>query len=131
MAMEPEILILDEPTTGQDHRESTQIMELVVSLNKKGHTIIFITHDMQLVANYAKRVIIMGKGKILADGTPKEVLTGTDLLAQTFLKPPQITTLAQSMPNHVIPQDVVSIEELLEFFSVKKDFKQESLVNAG
>lgn len=131
MAMEPEILILDEPTTGQDHRESTQIMELVVSLNKKGHTVIFITHDMELVATYAKRVIVMGKGKILADGTPKEVLTCSNLLAETFLKPPQITMLAQSMSPHGLPEDVVIIEELLEFFRLKRDSKQESLVNAG
>jgi energy-coupling factor transport system ATP-binding protein len=131
MAMEPEILILDEPTTGQDHRESTQIMELVVSLNKKGHTVIFITHDMQLVANYAKRVVVMGKGKILADGTPREILTRPELLAATFLKPLQITLLAQSISDHDLPADIVSIEELLNFFRVKTDPKPESLVNAG
>lgn len=127
LAMEPEILILDEPTTGQDYREATQIMEMVAVLNKKGHTVIFITHDMQLVARYARRVILMGKGKILADGGPKEVLSQSGLLRETLLKPPQITLLAQALAEHGLPADVVSVEELLE--AVKRLTKK-PLVNA-
>ena len=131
IAMEPKILILDEPTTGQDHRESKQIMELVVSLNKKGHTIIFITHDMQLVANYARRVVLMGKGRILADDTPRAVLTNAGLLAKTFLKPPQITMLAQSLAHHNLPIDIVNVEELLEALRLRRDDIRASLGNAG
>lgn len=131
LAMEPEILVLDEPTTGQDYRESTQIMDLVASLNEKGHTIIFITHDMQLVAAYAKRVILMGKGKILADGAPKAVLTQTDLLAGTYLKPPQITLLAQSMASYGLPGDVISIDELLAVFRARKATAQSEFIKVG
>ena len=119
LAMEPALLVLDEPTTGQDHREATQIMELVKTLNDKGHTVIFITHDMQLVAAYAKRVVLMGKGRILADGPPKEVLANTGLLAETFLKPPQITLLAQSFAAYNLPGNAVSVEELLEVFPIR------------
>ena len=87
LAMEPEILILDEPTTGQDYRGSKQIMDLIAALNQKGHTIIFITHDLQLVADYAQRVILMGKGEIIFDGPPKEALIQRELLAKTVLNP--------------------------------------------
>lgn len=119
LAMEPEILILDEPTTGQDYHEAIQIMDLVAALNHRGHTIIFITHDMQLVALYAKRVILMGKGEILTDGTPHEVLSQDALLASTYLKPPQITLLAKSLGNYDIPGDIISVDELLEVFRLK------------
>ncbi|HEX3046557.1 MAG TPA: ATP-binding cassette domain-containing protein [Bacillota bacterium] len=131
LAMEPEFLILDEPTTGQDAREAAEIMELVVGLNQKGHTIIFITHDMQLVAKYAKRVILMKQGRILADGTPREVLTKTTLLAESFLKPPQITLLAQAFSNYGFPEDIISVEELLEAFQLRNMSNQELLIDAG
>jgi energy-coupling factor transport system ATP-binding protein len=131
LAMEPEILILDEPTTGQDYRESNQIMELVADLNKKGHTIIFITHDMQLVADYAKRVILMGKGEIMFDGPPKEVLYQTELLAKTNLKPQQITEFSQLLTKHGIPEDIIKVDELAAFFSEKTAASSRTLVNVG
>jgi len=121
LAMEPEVLVLDEPTTGQDFREAMQIMELVASLNQKGHTIVFISHDMQLVAAYARRVIVMGKGKILADGPKKEILSRTGLLAETYLNPPQITELAQSMAHHGIPGDILNVEEMLNFLKSRNN----------
>jgi len=114
LAMQSQILILDEPTTGQDAQEAAEIMELIVELNKHGHTIIFITHDLQLVAKYAKRVVLMGKGKILADGPPKEVLPQTDLLRKTNLVAPQITRLAQELADERLPKDIISVEEFAD-----------------
>lgn len=131
LAMEPEILILDEPTTGQDYRESKQIMDLVAKLNKKGHTIIFITHDMQLVADYAKRVILMGKGEIMFDGTPKEVLTQTKLLAKTNLKPQQITEFSHLLADYGIPEDIINVDELVAVFREKAATSFRTLVNVG
>lgn len=128
LAMEPEILVLDEPTTGQDYLESLQIMNLIDSLNKKGHTIIFITHDMQLVADYAKRVILMGKGEVMFDGIPKDVLNQTELLAKTNLKPQQITELSQSLTGYGIPEDIISVAELVDAFR-ERTASYESLVN--
>lgn len=113
LAMEPQIIILDEPTTGQDYQETTRIMEVIVELNQKGHTIIMITHDMQLVAKYAQRVVLMGKGRILADGTPKEVFSLTALLQETHLQAPQITRLARELKDHRLPGDIISVEEFL------------------
>lgn len=131
LAMEPEILILDEPTTGQDYLESKQIMNLITDLNEKGHTIIFITHDMQLVADYAKRVILMGKGEVLFDGTPKEVLNQTELLSKTNLKPQQITEFSQSLTNYRIPEDIISVDELVDVFRERNSVSCKNLVNFG
>lgn len=131
LAMEPEILILDEPTTGQDYRGAKQIMDLVAKLNKKGHTIIFITHDMQLVADYAKRVILMGNGEIMLDGTPKEVLNQTKLLAKTNLKPQQITELSHLLIDYGIPEDIIHVDELVAVFREKAASSLRALVNVG
>jgi energy-coupling factor transport system ATP-binding protein len=116
LAMEPQIIILDEPTTGQDYQETTRIMEVIVELNQEGHTIILITHDMQLVAKYAQRAVLMGKGRILADGTPKEVFSWTALLQEAHLKVPQITRLARELKDPRLPGDIISVEEFLTLF---------------
>lgn len=131
LAMEPEIIILDEPTTGQDYSETKQIMDLIADLNKKGHTVIFITHDMQLVAAYAKRVILMGNGEIMFDGAPKEVLNRTELLARTNLKPLQITEFAQSLRKYGIPDNIIQVDELVEIFREKNALSRRALVNCG
>lgn len=131
LAMEPEILILDEPTTGQDYRESKQIMDLVAKLNKKGHTIIFITHDMQLVADYAKRVILMGKGEIIFDGTPKEVLNQSKMLAKTNLKPQQITEFSHLLIDYGIPEDIINVDELVAVFREKAVRSFQASANVG
>lgn len=131
LAMEPEILILDEPTTGQDYRGSKQIMDLIADLNKKGHTIIFITHDLQLVADYAQRVILMGKGEIMFDGSPKEALIKRELLAKTNLKPQQITEFSQLLTNYGIPEAIINVDELVTVFRQRTDAPFRALDNVG
>ena len=114
LAMQTEVIVLDEPTTGQDHRESMQIMEMVKKLNKNGHTIVFITHDMSLVARYAQRAIVLCRGEILADSDVRTVFTHAERLKETHLSPPQVTALAQSLSRHAIPPDVLSVKEMYE-----------------
>lgn len=97
LAMRSPVVVLDEPTTGQDYQERQQIMELVKQLNKAGHTIVFITHDMSLVANYASRVIVLCQGRIMLDGETKEVFQHPEKLAESLLVPPQINLLANQL----------------------------------
>ncbi|WP_455279762.1 energy-coupling factor ABC transporter ATP-binding protein [[Eubacterium] cellulosolvens] len=97
LAMEPEILVIDEPTTGQDRREARAIMDLTYDLNKEGVTAVVITHAMSLVAEYTKRTVALCEGQILIDGTTREVFRETDLLSHTFVEPPQITMLGNSL----------------------------------
>ncbi len=81
LAMDPDILVLDEPTAGLDPRGQFEIMEMFYKLNKEyGKTIVLVTHDMDLVAKYADEVIVMNKGVLTIKGTPKNVFKQVDLL---------------------------------------------------
>ncbi|NLI13047.1 MAG: energy-coupling factor transporter ATPase [Peptococcaceae bacterium] len=114
LAMHTEVIVLDEPTTGQDYRESVQIMEMVKNLHEKGHSIVFITHDMSLVARYAARTVVLCEGEILADAPVRAVFARPELLARSYLKPPQITLLAQELGKRAIPPDVISVREMYD-----------------
>ena len=113
LSMRPEILIVDEPTTGQDYRDGIEMLNLVERLHQSGHTVLIITHDMFLVARYARRVLVLREGEILLDGTAREVFGQSDLLRTTFLAPPPITSLAQALPEF-FPGTVLSVEEMVE-----------------
>lgn len=114
LAMQPEIIILDEPTTGQDYEGCRQIMEIVERLHAAGKTILIVTHQMSLVAEYASRTIVLCRGEILLDGPTREVFAQTEILEQTFIRPPQITQLAQRLAARGIPVKgtELSVEEL-------------------
>lgn len=93
LAMHPQILILDEPTTGLDHPDQIRMMDLLTRLNRRGHTVIMITHSMTLTAQFADRVIVMENGSILTDGPVRDVFGRIDILIKTGLKPPPVTRL--------------------------------------
>lgn len=115
LSMRPEVMVLDEPTTGQDYQEGIEIMEMVKSLHQQGHTIIFVTHDMELVARYANRVIVFSRGKILIDGACRNVFYQPELLKETNLFPPQIARLVQKFGSQQIRFDqAVTVGEMLE-----------------
>lgn len=120
LALNPEIIVLDEPTTGQDYKGRIEICDLALELNKRGKTIIMVTHDMDLVARYAERMIVMSDGKIIFDGTVREGFTKLELLKMAGLMPPKITLFAQLLRRYGIPPDVLSVDELLSHF-VKGD----------
>ncbi len=103
LSMQPEVMVLDEPTTGQDYQEGIEIMEMVKGLHQRGHTIVFVTHDMELVAGYAQRVIVLSQGRILLDDICKNVFYQPELLMQTNLFPSQIARLVQKFGNQSNP----------------------------
>ncbi|UFJ39525.1 energy-coupling factor ABC transporter ATP-binding protein [Brevibacillus humidisoli] len=88
LAMQPQSIILDEPTTGLDYRGVSDMMALIKQLHQQGHTILVITHDMQLVAEYAERVLVMHQGQILCDDKPEFVFAQPELLSQAQVEPP-------------------------------------------
>ena len=102
LSMQPEVMVLDEPTTGQDYQEGIEIMEMVKGLHQQGHTILFVTHDMELVARYAQRVIVLSQGRVLVDDTCAKVFYQPQLLLETNLFPPQIARLAQRFGEHQV-----------------------------
>ncbi|WP_294418423.1 ABC transporter ATP-binding protein [uncultured Senegalimassilia sp.] len=94
IVMEPPVVVLDEPTTGLDFRECAKVMDIIAELNARGTTVIMVCHDMEVVADYAKRVIAMTAGQVVADGETFSVLRDRDVLARTHLLPPQVVDIA-------------------------------------
>ncbi len=115
LAVEPEIIVIDEPTTGLDWRDSIALMEELRKLKEKGHTIIMITHNLRLAADYADKVILMQKGKLVCEGKTNTILNDLELLKKTSLKPLQISLLVHSMKKYGIPQDIITISELIDY----------------
>ena len=94
IALNPEILILDEPTTGLDYRECMEMMNRIRELNASGTTVIMVCHDMEVVLDFAKTVIVMNRGEILGQGATREVLSNKVLLSKARLLAPQIAQVA-------------------------------------
>ena len=97
LVLGPEVLVLDEPTAGQDQRNYTEIMDFLDELQQKGHTIVMITHDMQLMLDYSDRAVVVMDGQILADLTPAELLTQPEILRRANLKETSIFALANRL----------------------------------
>ena len=97
LTMQPSILVLDEPTTGQDFKRAKEIMDLAVRLHEEGQTIIVITHDMNLAAEYCDRMIIMAGGHIILDAPTREAFRSQEALRTSSLRPPQVTQLGQAL----------------------------------
>lgn len=94
IVMEPPVVVLDEPTTGLDFHECAKVMDVIAELNAHGTTVIMVCHDMEVVADYARRVIAMTAGQVVADGETFAVLRNRDVLARTHLLPPQVVDVA-------------------------------------
>ena len=95
LVLEPEMIILDEPTAGQDYRHYTEIMEFLLQLQKRGITVAMITHDMHLMLEYAERAVVFSRGRILADTDCAAVLTDAGIIAEANLKETSLYALAQ------------------------------------
>ena len=97
LSMRPEVLVIDEPTTGMDHRGRLAVMGLLDELSRRGHTIIIITHDMQIVTNRTRRTVVMHEGVIALDVPTTRLFEHENILARASLKPPQRIQLAQAL----------------------------------
>ena len=95
LALEPEIIILDEPTAGQDYRHYTEIMEFLLALNRRGITVLMVTHDMHLMLEYARRAIVLSDSRLIADAPCAGILTDGEIIRRASLKETSLYTLAQ------------------------------------
>lgn len=122
LAMEPRIVIFDEPTTGQDYQGARAILEVSRQLHEMGKTVIVVTHHLYLMPEYARRVIIMGKGTILLDAPIREAYHQVDLLAKTYLTPPQSVLLARDL-EHLSgqPAPLLTPEEIADCFQKSRE----------
>lgn len=116
IAVEPKVMILDEPTTGLDYKECMEIMSAVKELNKNGTTVIMVCHDMELVLDFARRMIVLANGKIEADGKTLEIMRRKEILQKTCLLSPQIIQIAleleEKFPGRFNFENVRTADEL-------------------
>lgn len=114
LALRTPVLVLDEPTTGQDFLSRRQIMALAVELHAEGRTVLMVTHDMALVAEYATRVIVMQDGAAVCDGSPNEVFKQDDVLKSTGLDLPPVAKIARGLRAYGFSDTPLTQSELVE-----------------
>lgn len=112
LVQRPKLILLDEPTAGQDYQHYTEIMEFLKTLNEKGYTIVMITHDMHLMLEYSERAIVLCDGEIIADDSPARILSNTDIIQKANLKETslyKLSLLCDSKPEEFI-QNFINYE---------------------
>lgn len=125
IALNPEILILDEPTTGLDYKECMMMMNRIKQLNENGTTVIMVCHDMEVVLDFAKTVVVMNRGQILEKGETRKILADTELLGKARLLQPQIAQVSTMLGN-----DFTGIFTIDEMISRLKSLKLKKGENA-
>lgn len=116
LAIEPDLLVLDEPTTGQDRGHIFKFLDKIRELKKLGKTVILITHDMELVAEYAERVVVMKQGRILLDGHTANVFSNTEELNEAGIIPPLLSRLGLDLRKQGINvPPLLTVSELKSF----------------
>lgn len=112
LAVKPDVLILDEPTTGLDYKEQRSMMDMVQRLNKQGSTIIFVTHHMWVVAEYAHYMVVIKDGRILLDGTTRAVFAQEETLKASYLRPPHFVQFSNQLGSTFLnPDEMISCME--------------------
>lgn len=114
LAIEPQILALDEPTIGQDARQKERLAKLIIGLNNKGKTVIVVTHDTEFVIEYFPRTIAMADGRIIADGSTSSVLSNSKVLEHCSLTPPEMTKAANALNSifDEVPSRLTQVPEV-------------------
>jgi len=113
IAMDCDVVIMDEPTAGQDYFGMQVLHNLIEGLNKEGKTVITITHDMEFVVNNFDRIVVMTNGKIIADGDKRDIFWDLEILKKAMLKQPNISDLAREIN---LNKNILSIEEFVESY---------------
>jgi energy-coupling factor transporter ATP-binding protein EcfA2 len=113
LTLQPDILIVDEPATGQDPHMAIEIFELIQQLNEGGKTILLITHKFDLAAKYARRAVVLNHGQVTYDGAFSGILPDQEFLHENSLDQPQITRLASGLGSYHIPPWVVTVDQMI------------------
>jgi energy-coupling factor transport system ATP-binding protein len=114
LAWDPQMLILDEPTIGQDHEQKEKLRQFIMQMQTQKKTVVTVTHDVEFVAECNPRVVLMKEGKIVADGVGKEILTDPALLEMSSIVLPQIAQIFTKLSPLGFPKDIIDIYEAKE-----------------
>jgi energy-coupling factor transport system ATP-binding protein len=114
LAWNPETLILDEPTIGQDYQQKEKLRQFIVQMQTQGKTVVIVTHDVEFVAECNPRVVLMKEGTIVADGEGRTILTTPEILSQSSIVLPQIAQIFMKLAPLGLPKDVIDVYEAKE-----------------
>lgn len=114
LAWDPKILILDEPTIGQDYQQKEKLRQFIMQMKTQGKTIVVVTHDVEFVAECTPRVVLMRDGHITADGEARTILTDLEVLTQASIVPPQVAQIFLSLHPKETPRNVIDIYQARE-----------------
>jgi len=120
LAWDPKIVILDEPTIGQDSRQKERLRQFITQLNRQAKTVIIVTHDIEFVAECQPRIVLMAQGKIVGEGEARKILTDPELVKEASVVLPEIAQIFLRLEEQGFPRDVLDVSEagriLLERF---------------
>jgi energy-coupling factor transport system ATP-binding protein len=111
LAWDPNALVLDEPTIGQDYEQKEKLRQFIIQLQAKKKTVVMVTHDVEFVAECNPRIILMRDGKIVADGIAKDILTNSALLEESSIVLPQIAQIFTKLSPLGLPADIIDLNE--------------------
>ena len=114
LAWDPQILILDEPTIGQDYQQKEKLRQFIIQMQTQRKTVVIVTHDVEFVAECNPRVVLMKDGQIVADGEGKSILTDTNVLSQSSIVLPEIAQIFNQLTPLGLPNDIIDIYEAKE-----------------
>lgn len=114
LAWNPKILILDEPTIGQDYQQKEKLRQFITQMKTQRKTVVIVTHDVEFVAECNPRVVLMREGKIVADGPAEEILTNEELLTRASIVPPQVTQIFLRLSDLELKKGVIDVYEARE-----------------
>lgn len=103
VVLDPDVVLLDEPTSGLDYRECMTVMETVRDMAERGCAVIMVCHDMEVVSDFAERLVVMANGRILARGEADEIFADDELMAAAYVEPPQVIALSKELARDVDP----------------------------
>ena len=116
VVLDPDVVLLDEPTSGLDYRECMTVMQTVCEMAERGCAVIMVCHDMEVVSDFAERLVVMADGKILAKGDSARVFADADLMRAAYVRPPQVIELAGELSRDVSPEfaGITQVSELVD-----------------
>jgi energy-coupling factor transport system ATP-binding protein len=117
LSWDPKIVVLDEPTIGQDYLQKERLRQFIIQLNTQGKTVVIVTHDVEFVADCKPRVVLMSKGRILADGSSEKILTDDKVLKEASIIPPQIAQLFWQLKFNNAGKEIIDVYEATEILA--------------
>ena len=113
LAWDPDVLVLDEPTVGQDYGQKERLRHFLMQLQTQGKTVVIVTHDVEYVAESQPRIVLMAKGQIVSDGPAKQIFKAKDKLSESSVAQPELARLFSKLSKHGLPDDVIDVDDAL------------------